>query len=181
LSASLLHPASLKYPIIDRVLLSSNTFRLLLYLFFTRLLLRSCSPRYSLLRFHFIKTLPKSNKSRGWISRALAILSRHRFIDSFIHLSIHPSICRFIHLSTRPSIDPSTTWNFINPARSIKMATQYSKRIPKGSAERRNPQTDGKCSNRWLPGAGFRIVRPVKSWRQDQAGHSRLMSMTGPD
>jgi len=31
------------------------------------------------------------------------------------------------------------------------------------------------------PRSGFRIVRPVKSWRQDQAGQSRLMSMTGPD
>jgi len=29
--------------------------------------------------------------------------------------------------------------------------------------------------------AGFRIVRPVKSWRQDQTSRSRLMSMTGPD
>jgi len=28
---------------------------------------------------------------------------------------------------------------------------------------------------------GFRIVRPVKSWRQDQTGQSWLVSMTGPD
>jgi len=34
-------------------------------------------------------------------------------------------------------------------------------------------------SRRPLP--GFRIVRPVKSWRQDQTSRSRLMSMTGPD
>ena len=29
--------------------------------------------------------------------------------------------------------------------------------------------------------AGFRIVRPVKSWRQNQAGQSWLMSLTGRD
>ena len=28
---------------------------------------------------------------------------------------------------------------------------------------------------------GFRIVRPVKSWKQDPAGQCWLMSMTGPD
>ena len=34
---------------------------------------------------------------------------------------------------------------------------------------------------KWFLLAGFRIVRPVKSWRQDQTGQSWLMLMTGPD
>jgi len=29
--------------------------------------------------------------------------------------------------------------------------------------------------------AGFQIVRPVKSWKQNQTGPSCLMSVTGPD
>ena len=37
-----------------------------------------------------------------------------------------------------------------------------------------------RAAQAWM-GTEFRIVRPVKSWRQDQAGQSRLMSMTGPD